>query len=412
MEAISRRFRRKKQLNSPDDTIMEDSQSQLLERTASNGAKSSGIKAKFRLSLFSKRKSMSSQSESTPSDTEKADPKASLCTPIEEKTDVPNSKFVLSDELKLQISEDANSVRIRRFSESITFGGLADYKIAVRRTALHSAVEIGMPVDTVVKLLRNTEIDILAVTEDGDTALHLAAKHRNGQMCMYLIHLGGDPNLPNSREQTPMQLAGSELGYEMMLEYWNMLKNRIEKADYVDLAIQACRYGSCQMLFEMVQLGADLQDLKDPKTGYSLFEIARAAGFLELAGTIEKGEIGARQRYHHSTSSLSGSYSRCHHRQKSLYGKSALNNSGILDLNSDEVKELMSQDTGTDLNTPNSISANNGAVICKMEDEDEEEEEEDGNFRGWMAREVGEVVETAGCADKRNKSRFSIRDLP
>jgi hypothetical protein len=236
----------------------------------------------------------------------------------------------------------------------------------VRRTALHSAVELGASVEVVTRLTENLKtVDVFAVTEEGDTALHLAARNRNSDLCIFLIKLGCDPNVPNLAQKTPVQLAGSELGYMMILSYWSMLKSRVESDTYADLAIQATRYGSVQMLRELAELGADLKKVRENASGKSLAEIARQSGHMELATALEENDLVEKANDAALMGNSSGniSFSTTSSLRK-IYGPNHAHkhsSSGILDLPSDEVKALMNADTGTDV--MNSPEENQGAQI-------------------------------------------------
>jgi len=314
----------------------------------------------------------------------------------------------------------------------------------VRRTALHSAVELGASVEIVSRLTESLKsIDLYAVTEDGDTALHMAARNRNAELCIFLINLGCDPNLPNLGQKTAIQLAGTELGYTMILTYWSMLKSRVEMNNFGDLAAQATKYNSVNMLKELAELGAELKSVRESSSGLTLAEIARQSGHVELAAAleedciVEKAKIGALPTHASSGNvSFSGTSS-----LRKMYGASHAHkhsSSGILDLPSDEVKALMNADTGTDvLNSPcenanpslsnvqicgagaNAIQVSHGRQISQdleLSPEFEYDEHVDiaktGATLGHRVNALESLHDlTNAVAYEKRASRFSIRDL-
>eukprot|EP00475_Leptophrys_vorax_P042774 TRINITY_DN80611_c0_g1_i1.p1 TRINITY_DN80611_c0_g1~~TRINITY_DN80611_c0_g1_i1.p1 ORF type:complete len:530 (-),score=162.81 TRINITY_DN80611_c0_g1_i1:187-1776(-) len=300
-------------------------------------------------------------------------------------------------------------------------------KPLMRRTALHSAVEVGASVDAVKKLVENLKtVDLFAVTEDGDTALHIAARNRDVEMCKYLIGLGCDPNQPNLAQKTAVQLAGSDLGYIMMFAYWTMMKSKVETNTYGELAIMATKHGALQMLCELAELGADLKAVSDNETGQTLAEIARSSGYMDLASALEN-DMKKKHKLENTCSlgdvSFSGSLRKMvgtHHGHKH-------SSSGILDLPSDEVKALMNADTGTDvLVSPTDLNrsesnqgVDKGVKIAHARqltqdlEMDPEEDCEDNSEKGTDRFGSLEALNnlTNQVTYEKRPSRFTVRDL-
>ena len=69
-------------------------------------------------------------------------------------------------------------------------------------TALHLANNF-----QVVKLLVDAEADVNAKNKNGDTPLHIAAKHGDAEVCRYLIANGANVNATNVEKQYPIHFA-------------------------------------------------------------------------------------------------------------------------------------------------------------------------------------------------------------
>jgi ankyrin repeat protein len=68
-----------------------------------------------------------------------------------------------------------------------------------------------------IRLLLELGLDIRAVNEAGDTALHAAVSGRGSQsIIQFLLDQGADPTALNGREQTPLAIAESPRGDEAL----------------------------------------------------------------------------------------------------------------------------------------------------------------------------------------------------
>lgn len=86
----------------------------------------------------------------------------------------------------------------------------------VGETALHLAIlrEIGGNCLHIVDfLIQNMPVgNIDKITSEGETALHLSARHDRAEAMKLLLRAGADPTLRNKQEKTPLDIA-QEMGH-------------------------------------------------------------------------------------------------------------------------------------------------------------------------------------------------------
>ena len=73
-------------------------------------------------------------------------------------------------------------------------------------TPLQQAIAFGGTPQVVERILKERP-DLNERSDDGDTALHLTARHRNYPYMARLLQLGADPNLVNQEGEAPLHLA-------------------------------------------------------------------------------------------------------------------------------------------------------------------------------------------------------------
>ena len=87
-------------------------------------------------------------------------------------------------------------------------------------TALHLAIlrEMGNSLHIVDFLIQNTPTGTIdKTTTEGDTALHLSAKHDKAEAMKLLLKAGADPTLRNKQGKTPLDIA-QEVGHHTCQE--------------------------------------------------------------------------------------------------------------------------------------------------------------------------------------------------
>ena len=87
-------------------------------------------------------------------------------------------------------------------------------------TALHLAIlrEMGNSLHIVDFLIQNMPTGgIDKTTADGDTALHLSARHDRAEAMKLLLRAGADPALRNKMEKTSLHIA-QEMGHHTCKE--------------------------------------------------------------------------------------------------------------------------------------------------------------------------------------------------
>jgi len=90
----------------------------------------------------------------------------------------------------------------------------------VGETALHLAIlrEMGSSLHIVDFLVQNMPSGgIDRITIDGETALHLSARHDRAEAMKLLLRAGADPSQRNKQDKTPLDIA-QEMGHHTCKE--------------------------------------------------------------------------------------------------------------------------------------------------------------------------------------------------
>ena len=126
---------------------------------------------------------------------------------------------------------------------------------------------------------------------DGNAALHLAARAKNGNWISYLLGKGADPNIGDKNGDTPMILA-TRLGYSEGVARLLMRRAQVDKTNKLGetaliVAVQQRQPGIVRMLLEA---GAN-PDKADYAAGYSARDYAkrdtRSAELLRLIESVK-----------------------------------------------------------------------------------------------------------------------------
>lgn len=125
----------------------------------------------------------------------------------------------------------------------------------------------------------------------GDAALHIVTRARNGTWLGYLLSKGADPNIADSKGETPLIIA-ARLGYSEGVSRLLMRKPQVDKTNKLGetaliVAVQARQPAIVRMLLEA---GAD-PDKADHAAGYTARDYARrdnrSSELLRLIETVE-----------------------------------------------------------------------------------------------------------------------------